>query len=319
MSKKIIPTEEQKQFILDNYRIKYNIKEMCEILSIKKKPLTRIIKKLGLKTYIGDPFYFKEDYFKDLNIETANLAGKIATDGCVSVNGNSYKFQYLLAKKDECILDDFIQKIGFQGNKTYAKCHNFNTISHIVNLRLANFKTNYEYLNKYYNITPRKTLTLQPPNLSDKYLQLSFLVGVIDGDGCITMRRNKKYKESFPALYVCGASYPFIEWIKKIIDENFPCEQTIRKRECKIQIDKPNNVGKILTYRFCISSIRAAIAIDFLRQIPVFKLPRKWDQPEILSYIESKKSEFPHLFQKLDLAEIQHLLPPKFPNTPVLV
>jgi len=54
--------------------------------------------------------------------------------------------------------------------------------------------------------------------------------------------------------------------------------------------------GKGKYHAYVVSGIRALIIFDYLYQIPVYKLPRKFERPEILEWIAIKKKEFPHLF-----------------------
>lgn len=72
-----------------------------------------------------------------------------------------------------------------------------------------------EILSKY-GVIPNKSNVLQGVSLTEEEQKfLPFLIrGIIDGDGCI-------YQTSYgaPAFYVCSNSKPFLDWLKKTLED----------------------------------------------------------------------------------------------------
>jgi hypothetical protein len=330
---KIHWTKEQEEYIKNNH-CKILLSDIARNMNMNYYAIRSKARSMGLirdvqRQHIPIKYSHDYKYFEKPNLVSAVIAGRIGTDGCICKRKkrvDSYRLDYSCKIDDEYIVDDLIKELKYTGTKKYYTAKSDNKFiktstgkpvyTKMVKLSISTFSENAKFLEKHYNITPNKSLTLQPPNLNNKYLNLAYIIGNIDGDGSIGWVKHKNGHQ-YPTLFICSSSYNFIKWIVNLYNEYFPLISNNHSEMSKILTKKRGDYN--LHYRHTISGLRAAIIIDYLRQFPLFKLPRKWDQPEILSYIESKKSEFPHLFQKLDLAEIQHLLPPKFPNTLVLV
>lgn len=73
-------------------------------------------------------------------------------------------------------------------------------------------------LAKYYNIIPRKSLILQPPNIKNKELIDAFIVGYIDGDGSIGRYKFKKCKSKILQISFIG-TLEICEWIQNRFSE----------------------------------------------------------------------------------------------------
>jgi hypothetical protein len=107
--------------------------------------------------------------------------------------------------------------------------------------------------------------------------QLAFLVGLIDGDGTVTPM--DKERTGFH-IGLCGASLPTLEWAQKLIDSlKLPNisnrDQVIKKR------DGEN------CYYYSVGGVEAAFLFNLLKTINVPKLDRKWNNPIILTCVES--------------------------------
>src|SRR5690606_13503507 len=68
----------------------------------------------------------------------------------------------------------------------------------------------FDDLYKFWNILPNKTLYLNPPNITDLNLCLSYIIGLIDGDGSICIcnftqtHNGKKYTYPKIKFMLCG-------------------------------------------------------------------------------------------------------------------
>lgn len=248
------------------------------------------------------------NYFSNQTLEAANIAGVIATDGCLFFDKRheSYTFHYSIAAKDESLMNFIKNELKFTGRVSRFSRLRFTKPSDFIKITIGSFNRNADYLNKYYNIVNNKTFRLGPINLQNKYLQLAFIIGAIAGDGYIAWARHKK--NPYPLIGICGCSYDFIKWVENVFNNEFPFEykKNVKRGGAEV-LSMPSSKSKC--YRYTVNGLRAAIIIDYLRQFPVYKLARKFDNPQILNYIQEKKTQFPHLFKILDSSEIQHLLP----------
>ncbi len=146
------------------------------------------------------------DYFSDYNINSANIAGLIASDG------NVFNKMLRISMIDyECV------------NEVYKQL-NYKSLPIIVIPRMINSQKTYlaslqstkicSDLKQYWNIVPKKSLILQPPPIEHLSLDiiLSFIIGLIDGDGWIYTTKRNEFKLGF-----CG-SKPIVEFVAKYLN-----------------------------------------------------------------------------------------------------
>lgn len=208
------------------------------------------------------------EYFFIPNIENCYWAGFIAADGSIRQDNKTLAIK--ISETDLCILDKFKTIINFDGpiskekeTSSYdIKRNKIYTGQPSINIRISSKKICHD-LYKNFNITTKKTLTLRPPNINDLDLCLAYIVGIIDGDGCINFQRNKKSWHPFFQFY---GTESIIRWAKEKLLIALP--------ELKVNI---RQVGKVFEIR---TSGKQAIAIiNKLQQIPIpWRLPRKWDK-----------------------------------------
>lgn len=247
---------------------------------------------------------FNLEYWKEPNLINSCFAGRVASDGCIFIDKhNSYVFSYKCATKDECIIDEFIKEFNFAGKKQYTfnESPNSFNISKLVDIKMNSFDINASYLKKHFNIVPQKTHRLGPTNLNDNVLNLVFCIGLIDGDGTIAIKYDKGIDRKDVYIHFCSCSKPIVEWYKDLLDRIFPSKTS---RVAQVGQETGENV-----YRLTICGLRAAIIVDYLRQFPVWKLPRKWNNPEILSKIEEYKQKHAEYFTVLTLDYFEKYLP----------
>ncbi len=107
---------------------------------------------------------------------SAYIAGLIAADGCLSINKRNYK--YVRLSSIDLDLLECVQKYTGGSIYTYRKEHH-----HWFVLQL-NGKDCFDDLFKRWNMTPRKSLTYEPPELRESLVS-HFIRGYFDGDGSI--------------------------------------------------------------------------------------------------------------------------------------
>jgi hypothetical protein len=118
-----------------------------------------------------------ENFFSVPNILNSYWAGFIAADGCI----RGYHDHYLslgLSKKDISHLEKFKRDLRLSNKITIYDKHNSCITGLSSNKICDDLKNNF-------NITPRKSKTLKPPNIKNKTNILSFIAGYIDGDGSV--------------------------------------------------------------------------------------------------------------------------------------
>lgn len=221
-------------------------------------------------------YTLNEFFFDKPNIINAYWAGFIAADGNLHLKENKYKIlQFRLHKQDKCILEKF--KEDTKCTYPIANIQNTNHISLVCRIT-DNFWNN---LNKHWNLTPQKTFTLKPPNITDFEQQLAYIIGLIDGDGsiCICNFKNWNKTKIYPRIkfMVCG-TYDIINWTASILN-------TLTTNYNPFKIEQTTQT-KNLYYIRC-DKLRAQELIEKLSQIKIpWKLPRKWD---VIKNYDSKK------------------------------
>ncbi len=143
------------------------------------------------------------------------MAGFIAADGCVkhSKEWNSITLSISLGIKDREHLQRFTEDIEFTGNvKEHYNKGGYGRNGHTTcRVDVMTAKQVSQDLEQNFNITPRKTFTLQPPNIEEDNA-LAYIAGFIDGDGSISLIQKK-----YPLCQIGSASESMLIWIKSIL------------------------------------------------------------------------------------------------------
>lgn len=202
--------------------------------------------------------------FSNYSFESSYWAGFIAADGCIRKfkNNRAKKLAITLAEKDK----DHLEKLKLfsnyngdlkfkqsKGNPQKEKDKVYNTY----NLTLTSNQI-CEDLERLYNITSRKTLTYNPPLIQNDFIKDCFIMGYIDGDGCISNKNSN--------LNVLG-TYETLFFIRERIDQ-------ILNKNFIVKIIKIGNIYS-LSYggRKQVNKI-----ITHFTQYDVPYLKRKWCQ-----------------------------------------
>ena len=238
-------------------------------------------------------YEINESFWKDFNFLNCYYAGILAADGCLRLNNKKFKYagslEWQVASKDRILLEAFKDISSYQGpisdgiygghrkSKLYIKCQTWN-----------------KDLFENFNIIPNKTFRVMPPHgLTDQQM-FCWLIGYIDGDGCLTF--NKIHKKL--VLSITSCSKELLDFIYEFLKERFPLK--IKKsKECKPRKDKIGNYWTLGIY-----GIRATCLYSYLKQYNLPKLVRKWDQPKINELEAAFKESHSHFF------DFSHLPPP---------
>ena len=161
-------------------------------------------------------YSFNENFFEKIDTEEkAYWVGFILADGCIS---RGKDIIIALKEDDKSHLDKFIKSID--GNNKYfiGKNNHFGGNYKLARLSIRSKKMYNDLLK--WNITERKSLTINPPSIQ-KHLQRHFWRGVIDGDGHICINNQYLYKSL--EIGLCGSNAVirgFINYVGSVLSFN---------------------------------------------------------------------------------------------------
>lgn len=276
---------------------KLSEKESAIYFGVSPKSLRYYKKKYGFKinpigkgefTHRQKRIYnVNDNFFEKPDVLNCYWAGFIAADGCIIEGKKQNQLSIGLAKKDFDHLNLFKNDIDFNGpiknnyiKKIYKNEEKFFESSQ---LYITSQKISDD-LYKNFNITPRKSLTLLPPNLSDTNLIDAFICGYIDGDGSVYLCKNNVRNIQDSLVISMLGTYEIVSWIK----ERF--SQILGKEFGSIQ---KNHNSEKNTYVYSIGQSKGAREIfKHFYNLNVPKLKRKWTD-EIYDYCVKYKKRDP--------------------------
>lgn len=162
----------------------------------------------------------RHSFFSAPNINNSYWAGFIAADGWVQdQNRGQDRISITLSQRDREHLEKLALAIGATTindftARSYGQDRIFSRISFVSNELSNDLAGNF-------NITPKKSLTLEPPELDDEECRLAFIAGYIDGDGSYAV----DYKQNKPKLIAIG-TYPMCKYIGSTLG----CKNKIRDK-----------------------------------------------------------------------------------------
>ena len=216
MPRKIIG-ENLKNEIRSFYQIKpITIREVGKEFNLSEPTVIKILGDMPRwpKNKILNP-EINEDYFEVIDNERkAYFIGLMISDGNVFVpkNGGSLWASITLANEDKYILEEF--RKDMRVNNIVASDGRGCSYMVVRSNKIGND------LSKY-GIVPHKTLiSYLPKNIDDVYMR-HVIRGLMDGDGCISMRQTKRRFEhavSFSGTHVLMSEIS--QYIKNVLDLN---------------------------------------------------------------------------------------------------
>lgn len=180
-------------------------KNVAKLLNCGSTIVRKLLKKNNINILSSHMFLrdknINHSIFATFTKESCYWAGFIAADGCISLK-KGYTFEVNLSIKDADHLQKLAKFLNFDKIKIRKKtiCLRFNS-KELVSDLINNF-----------NIVPKKSLILMPPNISNSYIS-HFIRGYFDGDGTI----GKNIKISRIAIL---GTQKFLKWIKYNIKNN---------------------------------------------------------------------------------------------------
>lgn len=264
----------------------YQLKQMPPFLS--RRTLRAIqcrVYTLGLKSGQPRQKHTKDEAFWEVpNPLNSYYAGLLAADG--SVGGYREVVQWVCEKTDRAAMEGLLTASRFTGGITESPRKSPRSDNVSIHCRLlfcACQKWNVD-LARNFNVVPQKTHRLAPPTFGSDLLACCYLTGYTDGDGCVHAG-----KHGWPALCYTSASRAILEWIQSFVETHFPFQ--IKR---KPQLIRSSAGGTYHHYR--VNGMVAIKLFLFLRQLPVPKFPRKWDNPAFLAIVEQYRQKWPAYF-----------------------
>lgn len=214
--------------------------------------------KLGLFSNLNEisnkKYNCNENFFNKPNIENSYWAGFIAADGNIHKNGKY--LQIKLKDSDIAHLEKFKKVINFDGKVSIYQNGGDSKGYHCY-LQLTSVKICKD-LKDNFNITPRKSLTLQFPKNLTKNQEVAFIKGYFDGDGCIYFR-----DYGYTICFV--GQQQFLKTLKNKLNKNINLNT-----KASILISSEN------CYRFSFSHKKARNFLKELAKLKTSNLDRKW-------------------------------------------
>lgn len=279
-------TRKEDYFIEDNYYL-LTWDEMSSALGRAVGSIRRRARSLGLsdsdrnlkiQEKVQGWYSYKEDYFSTPNLENSYWAGFLAADGNVQIthkeNGAIRRtLQLALSSKDRQHIEKFCGVLLYTGpirdytTKESKYKDKVVRASQMSGIRVNITEDMVVDLKRNFNVVPKKSLILEPPNLIDRSLILSYCVGLLDGDGTLSRTRSR---ESVFWYISFNGTKKVLEFIKSNLDIWFPHTSPYSKVSCVRPT--PYNV-----FNYKIKGERAIRIADSMLEIDIPRLSRKWE------------------------------------------
>ncbi len=245
------------------------------------------IYELGLKSGNPRTKHSKDEAFWEVpNPLNSYYAGVLAADGTIATAREVV--QWTCEQTDRPAMEGLVRASRFTGAITdtprKSPCSENVSIHSRISFSACQ-KWNAD-LARNFNVIPRKAHRLAPPAFSSDLLACCYLIGYIDGDGCIHAA-----KSGDPSISFTSASRAIIQWIQTFVESRFPFQVLANP--------KPNHIrssSEDTYHHYVVRGMVAAKLFLFLRQLPVPKFPRKWDNPAFLAIVERYREWWPEFF-----------------------
>jgi hypothetical protein len=203
--------------------------EIADTFNIPEWKLKKLIS--ANKWATAKPTVSNSDVFSEVTELSAYWAGFIAADGCITNDTVKICLNY----DDLCHLEKFKNFVG--------STHKISTNTDKYYRCEISFKnpTIINDLKNIYNITERKSLTYELPDIPENYFS-HYLRGYFDGDGCICESFSNKNSKTATLYTTITGSNNFIADLYKAIK----LDGTIQKKQHVSVIKYNTNSSKIL-------------------------------------------------------------------------
>lgn len=231
--------------------------------------------KMNQKGRVHFKYSYNQAFFAVPNPVNCYVAGYYAADGHIADNPTTRLLCMELSHLEWHQLETFKRLMEYTGP---IRDSSYPGRDKMCALRLYSAYQITADLEKHFGLTPRKTHRLPAPNLADPHLQLCYLVGLIDGDGCMQISNTNRLSISYTS-----SSRTIVEWVKSFVDS---LGLSSIKRGRRGNVRSASNSTEAYTYQVC-----GLKAIDLIKRVQKLKsegipiLDRKWDNDRLNAYI----------------------------------
>lgn len=192
-NQKINISNQQSKYICEKYLDGINSEKIAKELKINPSTVCRILKKNNIKIRNNSSnkrkFKINENWLDVIGPAQAYFLGLFLADGNISKSKNDICLR--LHSQDKLILEK-LSMFFYKQNRIKSYVEDVNKKSTPVSRLCLYSKSLKEKLNEI-GITPNKAKSAEIPSIIDVSLMSHFLRGLLDGDGCICIRKNKRY------------------------------------------------------------------------------------------------------------------------------
>jgi DNA-binding CsgD family transcriptional regulator len=222
--------------------------------------------------YEARKYQYTHDFFKEPNVINSYIAGFLAADGnLLETASGSFRLRLEIHSNDILHLDWIKQQLGHEGPTKSWGGKNTHFWEMFVSPEYA------AHLEKNFGVTPNKAHRLQPPDLKDFSLQFAYLLGLLDGDGCVHINT----QNSLSVGYV-SCSFEAVLWAQSAINAlDFP----VIRQKPNPSIFPIRENAKGIVYAGARAVCLVQLAQEFARRTDLPILTRKWGSEKVTGYI----------------------------------
>lgn len=271
--------------------------DLCRLFFPDRTPssLQSHAKKIGaLSGHRYRKNFFDEHFWDKPNELNCFWAGTMAADASISKtkSGESQGLNWEISIRDEDYMDKFIKSCNFSGGKYYhKKLTKKGNPCKTVKIGI-NCKKWVDRLGENFNVTQQKANRIALPNTLDENLINCWLVGYINGDGCISLSEyigyGGKQKKNLSISFT-SACFNIIKWIEEFSNKKFIPE---KKKNRKMRTTQGVNPY----YHVAVAGQSAIQMFILLSQYDLPVLERKWRDEGVLGYIKEKYLKSPEAY-----------------------
>jgi hypothetical protein len=154
-------------------------------------------------------YAFDEAFFSAYTPASCYWAGFLAADGALVLSRGAHRIQLLLTRSDSPHLEAFKRSAGVEHPIKDVVLGGYEESVVIVSSHVW-----WDALHTMFNVTQRKSFTLQPPPIGIEPFRWHFLRGYFDGDGSVHNARNED--GGVKQIEMVSGSRPFVEWAQRL-------------------------------------------------------------------------------------------------------
>jgi hypothetical protein len=227
-----------------------------------------------------------EEFWTTPNPINCYYAGWIAADGSLQ-NVKRQTLSLACEITDEPQLKAFVAACGWTGDLQYILKKSPKSDNEAIHCaaRISACKQWNADLQRVFNLAQNKTYRLAPPFLGSDYLMFCYLIGLLDGDGAVSISKTNNQ------LHIAygSASARIVEWVQSFVEEKIPFQ--IRS--------KPQRIAHLLNggyHHYVVRGLRAVKLVELARRMSIPRFARKWDRQDVTDIIAHYRSKWPEWF-----------------------